>query len=303
MKNLIKYILFAAIIFSFSGCILARVLAFEEMAVLRGTAIRGAVTRLAVTSEIPAMRLLSRVRVKPGIGSSRLLYVPELNGGRPVFELINQSTIKRLATGEVIPLPFRIFRVNGFAKAELRSGPGTTYKLYRTLQKDCFVLVREEVPGWFKVQADEIIGWVAAAVLTPAVKEEIKPGSSLSQVTYTNIDCYNCEARGNNPCEDCKQSGIENCPSCAGKGKHSCKTCKGTGQYTCLLCKGKNKEGCPSCKGAGFLNCGACKAKGYFDCSLCRSTGKIPCAVCDGSLHVKCYYCFGTAKVLKRNEK
>lgn len=277
---------------------LARVLVTEELMLVRGAAFRATATRIAITEEAAAMRNIARLRVKPGTLSKPILYLPEAGINKPLFEIINQSTIRRISTGEVFSLPFRIFRVRGLAKAELRSGPGVTYKLYKTLPKDKFVLVREEIPGWFKVQADNIVGWVAAASLQPAIKENITSG-----VTYTDIECYNCSGQGNKPCDECDQSGIENCPSCAGTGNHKCTNCNGLGQNTCLTCKGINKDGCPSCRGTGFLDCGVCKAKGYFDCRLCRSTGKIPCAVCDGTLHTKCYYCFGTMKVSKRNDK
>lgn len=277
---------------------LARVLVSEELMLVRGTAIRATATRIAITEEAAAMRTMSRLRIKPGTINKPVLYLPESGVNKPLFEILNQSTVRRISTGEVFSLPFRIFRVNGLAKAELRSGPGVTYKLYKTLPKDKFVLVRDEVPGWFKIQADDIIGWIADAALTPAVKE-----STTSVVTYTDIECYNCNGQGTKTCDDCNQSGIEDCPSCKGAGNHKCTNCNGTGNNACLICKGKNKDGCTSCRGVGYLDCKACKAKGYFDCSICHSTGKIPCAVCDGTLYTKCYYCFGTTTILKRNEK
>lgn len=277
---------------------LARVLAAEELMLVRGTAFRATATRIAITEEVVAMRTMSRLRIKPGTLSKPVLYLPEIGVNKPLFEILNQSTIRRMSTGEVFSLPFRIFRVNGLAKAELRSGPGIAYKLYKTLPRDKFILVRDEIPGWFKVQVDELIGWIAAEALVPAVKE-----SSTSMVTYTDIECYNCNSEGTTTCDDCNQTGIEDCPSCKGAGNHKCTNCNGIGHNICLICKEKNKDGCPSCHGVGFLDCKVCKAKGYFDCDICHSIGKIPCAVCDGTLHTKCYYCFGSSTIQQRNER
>lgn len=312
MFNLAKIILLFSIVTAFSGCMLARVLVSEELLMARGLGLRAVTTRtatrLAIPADAAALRNISRLRIKLGTSSKPVLYLPEYGANKPIFQLLNQSTVKVIRTGEVFPLPFRIFRVNGLAKAELRSGPGVSYNLYKTLPKDKFVLVRDEVPGWFKVQADEIIGWVAAAAIIPAVYDDIvqdsksgKPNRVL-KVTYSKIECYNCKGIGTKPCEDCSQSSVEDCPSCKGKGKHKCTNCIGSGQNECLICKGQNKEGCPSCRGIGYIDCRACKASGYFDCRICHSTGKIPCAVCDGTLYTKCYYCFGTATVLKRKE-
>lgn len=300
MKN-IRIFYFVSIlgtILSLSGCMFARLLVTEELMLVRGGAFRATAARVAITEEVAAMRTMSRLRIKPGTLNKPVLYLPEAGINKPLFEILNQSTIRRISTGEVFSLPFRIFRVNGLAKAELRSGPGVSFKLYKTLPKDRFVLVRDEVAGWYKVQVDELIGWIAIAALVPAVKE-----SSESNVTYTDIECYNCNSQGSNECIECNQSGIEDCPSCNGKGNHKCTICDGSGQINCLICKDKNKEGCPSCRGIGQLECKACKAKGLFDCSICHSSGKIPCAVCDGSLHTKCYFCFGTTKVQSRVEK
>lgn len=306
MKFYVRFLLIT-ITFSLSGCMLARVLVSEELLLVRGSAFRTATARIAITEEAAALRTMSRLKIKPGTLNKPVLYLPEAGINKPIFEILNQSTVKRVSSGEIFSLPFRIFRVNGLAKAELRSGPGVSYKLYKTLPKDKFVLVRDEVSGWYKVQSDEMIGWIAMSALVPAVKENIpldsKSQKIISKITYTKIECYNCSGQGTKSCDNCNQSSVEDCPSCKGHGKHPCNICNGKGNTPCLVCKGKSKEGCPSCRSAGYMVCKICNEKGYFECRICHSSGKIPCAVCDGTLDTKCYYCFGLGTILKRSEK
>ncbi|MBI5858560.1 MAG: hypothetical protein HZB42_13050 [Sphingobacteriales bacterium] len=277
---------------------LARVLGTSEMAFVRTAGMRttlaGSTTRLAITNEALAMRNLARLRIRTGALNKKYIYLPE-QGSAPLYELINSNTVRCMQTGVIDNLPFRIFRTNGLARAELRSGPGGTYKLYKTISKDQWVLVRGEVQGWYKVQVDDMIGWIAVAALSPSIIEDPS-----SEIVYTDIECYNCNGEGTKSCTDCNTSGIEDCPSCKGFGSHKCTNCKGVGNNPCLICKDKNKEGCISCRGIGYLDCKACKTKGYFECRICRATGKIPCDVCDGTLHTKCYFCFGTKNITER---
>lgn len=281
---------------------------------------RSAASGLAVTSEVSAFSRLSRVRLLTRASKPPMLYTIENGKMRYLAELLDESTIRSIASNARYSLPFRVFKTRAGVMAELRSGPGAQYKVFKTIPRDQLVLVLEENGLWFKVKVNELTGWILASsiISTGIISNTQTTPSPVYIKTACEIctnkgeyGCFICHDKGEEKCTKCNGAGHNSCKPCTGSGRVNCDKCKGEGLVLCSVCKNKNTQNCLACRGQGKnicigcngekqFECVQCKGTGTFDCKICHGHGSIPCDACDGTKNLKCYYCFGSGFYMKR---
>lgn len=96
---------------------------------------------------------------------------------------------------------------------------------------------------------------------------------------YKNVECNECNGRGNESCDRCDGSGNEDCDSCDGNGIITCPECDGSGEdsegESCNTCDGDGEVMCPDCNGDGQTRCSYCDGDGELDCGYCDGEGDI----------------------------
>ena len=319
---MIKIFCICAAAFLLNSCALRLLtrIASTDLALVRGVGVRSAASGFAVTNEIAAFSRLSRIRILSRTSKQPMLYTIENGKMRYLAELLNESTIRSVASKMEYSLPFRIFKTRAGVLAELRTGPGVHYKVFKTIPKDQLVLVLEESGPWFKVKINELTGWILATSIISTGQPVNAPGLKIPVYIKTACEictnkgeygCFICHDKGEEKCIKCNGEGHTSCKACKGIGKVSCKNCKNEGYILCSICKNKNSENCLSCRGLGksiCINCNGeksfdciqCKGQGKFDCKICHSAGNITCDACDGTKNLKCYFCFGSGYYMKR---
>ena len=169
-------ILIAILPVLFASCAarLFGVLAAEELALVRTAGVRVGLVNIAVENEILFARRLAQVRIQRVMAGNPRLYVME-NGVKNFFaELTSPRSLTWLKSGYKVTLPGRVFSTRaGHAAINLRGGPGTGFKILKTVPGNRLLLVLEENAGWSKVQLDDkVIGWIATALLVDALSDQ-----------------------------------------------------------------------------------------------------------------------------------
>jgi hypothetical protein len=91
-----------------------------------------------------------------------------------------------------------------------------------------------------------------------------------NRITY-QMECEECEGRGEIECGECNGSGYVECDDCEGDGKITCGYCKGDG---CGHCEGSGVRACRQCVGDGKVECPDCQASATVQCSDCNGEGE-----------------------------
>lgn len=141
----------------------------SEIAVLERSGLRFIGGDIVVSDAAMFRNAMEGVRIeRMAFGRPQLRLASE---ARPFAEVISSRSIKLLRTGERLELPGEL-RVINSSKVNVRVGPGREYRAFRQVDRDRLVLVEVIDGDWCRVQLDNEVGWVAAALLAAVVSDD-----------------------------------------------------------------------------------------------------------------------------------
>ena len=146
-----------------------RSVARREIAILERSGLRLAGSDLVIADAATFRSTMAGIRMQRSMLGRPQLYLPL--EAAPFAEVLSGNSVRMLRTNQQLTLPGTLHTVKG-NRVNVRVGPGTEYRAFRQVNSDRMVLVEATEPGWARVQLDDEVGWIAAALLGALIAED-----------------------------------------------------------------------------------------------------------------------------------